>query len=99
MVVFIATIISNMKLMVIETKPDQSKNNSMKLNHTWKTLEIIQNKSETWKILLAIAINFIFSKEPDEEPVTYSMRENIGILIYNKADEAFKKLFESLLHR
>ena len=56
-------------------------------------------KSETWKILLAIAINFISSKDTDEEPVIYSMRENIGILIYNKADEAFKKLFESLLHR
>ena len=56
-----------MKVMAIETKPFKSKN------------IIINNlkKSDTWKIQLTIAINFISSKDIDEERVMHSTSDNI----------------------
>ena len=33
---FRVTVLSNMKVMVIEIKPNQSKNTFVKLNHAWK---------------------------------------------------------------
>ena len=51
-----------------------------------------------WKIQLAIAIYFIFSKDNDEELVMHSRSDNIGFMIYDNADEVIKELFQSLLN-
>ena len=42
---------------------------------------------DTWKIQLAIAINFISSKDTEEEHVMYSMSNNIKFTSYNDANE------------
>ena len=56
----------------------------------------IQN-SDTWKIQLTIAINFIFSKDTEQERVMYSMSDNIKFTSYNEANENVNELLESLL--
>ena len=48
------------------------------------------NKSDTWKIQLAIVNNFISSIENDEERVRYSKCSNIEIMINDEADEVIK---------
>ena len=50
-------------------------------------------KSETWKIQLTLAINFISSEDTGEEHVMYSKSDNIQSMTYNKADEVIKELF------
>ena len=47
-----------------------------------------------WKIQLTIAINFISSKDNDEEHVMYLKNDNKKIKINDKADEVIEKLFE-----
>ena len=63
--------------------------------------EFINNskKSDTWKIQLTIAINFISSKDTDEERVMHLESDNIEIMIYNKAKEVIQELLESLFSR
>ena len=68
--------------MVIETKTYQLKNKPH--------LKDIRNnlkESDTWKIQLKIAINFISSKDTHEERVMHSKRDNIEIMINDKVDE------------
>ena len=62
--------------------------------------DIINNleKSDTWKIQLTTVINFISSKDNDEECVTHSKCNNKEIMINDKADEVIKKVFKSLLN-
>ena len=48
------------------------------------------NKSDTWKIQLAIVNNFISSIENDEERVRRSKCSNIEIMINDEADEVIK---------
>ena len=50
------------------------------------------------KIQLTIAINFISSKDNDEERKMHSKSDNIEIIVCNKADEVIEKLFKSLLN-
>ena len=50
--------------------------------------------SDTWKIQLTIAINFICSKDTNEKCVIHSKSNNIEIMIYKKADEAIQELYE-----
>ena len=53
-----------------------------------------------WKIQLMITINFISSKnDNDEEHVTHSKSDNIERMINDEADEVVKKFFESLKER
>ena len=52
-----------------------------------------------WKIELAIAINFIFPIDNDEERVMQSKNDNIEIMISDKTDEVMKELFDSLKKR
>ena len=53
-----------------------------------------------WKIQLTITINFISSKnDNDEEHVTHSKSDNIERMINDEADEVVKNLFESLKER
>ena len=56
-------------------------------------------KSDTWKILLPIAINFISSKGVDEEHVMYSKSSNIEFMTCNNVNEVVNELFESSLLR
>ena len=63
--------------------------------------DIINNpkKSDTWKIQLSIAINFVSSKDTDEEYAMHSKSDNIEILVNDEADEVIKEIFEQLLNR
>ena len=56
-------------------------------------------KSDIWKIQLIIAINFVSSKENDEECVMHSKSNNITIMINDKADEVVEEILQSLLSR
>ena len=51
-------------------------------------MHIINNfkKSDTWKNQLTKVIDFISSKDADEERVKHSKSDNIKIIIYDKAD-------------
>ena len=73
-----------MKVLVIEIKPYQSIKSYMK--------DIMNNlkKFDTCKSQLTIAINFISSKDTDEERVMHSKSDNIEIIIHDKADEVMK---------
>ena len=51
-----------------------------------------------WKIQITIAINFVSSKNNDEEHVMHSKSDDIEIMINGK-DKVFEKRFKSLLHR
>ena len=56
-------------------------------------------KSDTWKIQLTIAINFISSENVDELHVMHSKSDNIELMPYDNANEVVNELFESLLSR
>ena len=62
---------------------------------------IIKNdkSSGLWKFQLTITINFLSSKDNDEERVMVSMSDNIEIMIYGKADAVIEEIFYSLLKR
>ena len=47
-------------------------------------------KSDTWKTLLIIAINFISFEDREEECVVHSESDNIEITINGRADEVLK---------
>ena len=55
----------------------------------------LQN-SDTWKIQLTIVINFISSKDAEEERVMNSWGNNIKLTSYNDANEKTDEIFESL---
>ena len=55
--------------------------------------------SDTWKIQLTIVINFISSKDVEEERAMHSRSNNIKFTSYNVPDEVFDELFESLRSR
>ena len=63
--------------------------------------DIIINIQEidTWKIQLAIAINFISSKDVDKERIMHLRSDNIEYMSYDNANEIANELFESLLSR
>ena len=49
-------------------------------------------QSDTWKIKLKIAINFMSSKSNRKEGAMHSKSDNIEIMSHNKADKAIKQL-------
>ena len=51
-------------------------------------------KSDTWKIQLTMAINFIFSKENNERRVMYSKNDNIKTFLIIKQTNLQKKIFK-----
>ena len=53
-------------------------------------------KSGTWKVQLTIAINFISSKDADEEQVMHLESNNIELMTYGNANNIVDELFESL---
>ena len=56
-------------------------------------------KSVTWNIRLAVAINFISSKDNDEEQVTHSKSDNKEVMTYDNANKVIEEIFESPLSR
>ena len=48
---------------------------------------------------IKIAINFIYSKDSDEERVMHSKNNNVEIMINDKADEVIEELFQSPFSR
>ena len=56
-------------------------------------------KYDTWKIQLTIAINFISSKDIDEDRVMRSKRDNTEFVSYDDANQVVSELFESLPSR
>ena len=58
----------------------------------------LQN-SDTWKNLLTIAIDFISSKNAEEEPVMHWSSHSVKFTSYNDANEVIDELFESLRSR
>ena len=56
-------------------------------------------KFDTWKNQLTIVINFISSKDVDEDRVIHSKSDNIEFMPYGNANEVVNELFESLLSR
>lgn len=68
------------------------------LNEIEPHLKDIMNnleKPDKWKIQLKMSLNFISSKDTDEEHVLHSNSDNIGIIIYNKPNKAIKEVFKS----
>ena len=55
--------------------------------------------SDTMKIQLTIVINFISSKDIEEERVIYLRSKNIKFMSCNDANEVVGELFESLRSR
>ena len=55
--------------------------------------------SDTWKIQLTMAMNFIFLKDTDEERVMHSKIGNIEIMSSDDPEETVEELFESLLSK
>ena len=56
-------------------------------------------KSDTWKNQLPIAINFVSSKDNDEERIIHPSSHNIQFMIYDNKDKIIEGLFESVLNR
>ena len=94
--ILVIIVVLSTKVMVIKTKHSQSKN-TLKKRYYKSILRGL--KSDTWKILLTIAINFMSSRDNDKKPVMYSKRYDIKTVVSKKTDEVIKELFESLLSR
>ena len=54
---------------------------------------------KTWKIQLIIAIDFVSSRDVQEERVMYSKSNNIKFTSYNDTNEVANELFNSLRSR
>ena len=67
-----------------------------KIEHYLRNIIIDLQNSHTWKIQLTIAINFMSSKDAEEEHVMHSRSDNIKFISYNDANEVVDELFESL---
>ena len=51
------------------------------------------------EIQLTIAVNFISSRDAEEERAMHLNSDNIKFRLYNNANEVFVELFESLISR
>ena len=70
----------------------------MKLSHSWKHHKQ-SSKFDIWKIQLTIAINYISSKDIDEERVMQSKSDNMEIISQDEVDEVIEETFEQSLSR
>ena len=97
-------IINQLKQVIFGSNGDNNKNLSVKenLNKTKPYLkDIITNlqKLGASKVQLTIAVNFISSKDSDEEQVMHSKSDNIEVTAYDNANKVIKEIFESLVSR
>ena len=86
-IILFGIIISNMKVMVIECESNSDKNENLsvkeylnKIKPYLRDMIIDLQKSDTWKVQLAIAIAFVSSKNIDEEHVMHSRSNNIEFM-------------------
>ena len=56
-------------------------------------------KSDRWKVQSTIAINFISSKDNNEEQVMHLKSDNIEVMTYDNSNEVIEEIFESRLSR
>ena len=82
-----------------ESSGDRNKNLSVKeyldkIKAYLGYIAINLQKSDTWKIQLTIAINFISSKDVDEEHVMNSKSNNIEYMLYDNANDPVNEPFE-----
>ena len=87
-----------------ESSSDRNKNLSVKecldKNKPYlRDILINLQKSDTWKIQLTIAINFISSKDVDEKRVMHSKSGNIELMPYDNGNEVVNELSQSLPSR
>ena len=87
-----------------ESNSDKNRNLSLgeylnKIKPYMRNIIIDLQNSDTWKIQLIIVINFISSKDGQEERVMYSRSDNIKFTSYNDANEVVDELFDSLLSK
>ena len=82
-----------MKVMVIETSLEEYLN---KTESYLGNIIIDPQNSDTWKFQLTIAINFISSKDVEEECVMQSRSNNIKATSYNNVNKVVDKVFNSL---
>ena len=89
----------------IEYESNGNKNRKLSLDeYTNKKIEPylrniitdLQN-SDTWKIRLAIAINFISSKDVEEDRVMHSRSDNTKLTFYSHGNGVVDEVFDSLL--
>ena len=85
----------------IEYESNRDKNRNLSIDEYLNEIKpylrniiIDLQKSDTWKIQLTIAINFISSKDPEEERVMHSGNDNIKFTSFNDANEVVDKFFE-----
>ena len=81
--------------MVIETKPYQLKNIITIKSYLQNIINCIR-KTDIWEIQLTTAVNFISSKDNDEERVIHSKGDNIEIMINDKPEDIIEDPFQSL---
>ena len=84
-----------------ESNGDKNRNLSLvkylnKIKPYLRNIIIDLQNYDAWENQLTIAINFIFSKDVEEEHVMDSRSNNIKFTSYNDADEVVDELFESL---
>ena len=81
-----------------ESNGDRNKNLSLeeyldKIRPYLRDIIIDLHESDTWKIQLTIAINFISSKDAGEERVMQSKSDSIEFISYNDTHEVLDKIF------
>ena len=87
-----------------ESNGDKNRNLSLgecfnNFNFYFRNIMIDLQNSDTWKIPLAIANNFISSEDVEEESLMHSTNHNIKLAPYNDVNEVINELFASLLSR
>ena len=87
-----------------ESSGDKNKNLSVKeyldkIKSYLRDIIINLQKSDTWKIQLAISIEFISSKDVDEKRIIHLKSNNKEFMPYDNTNEVVNELFESFLSR
>ena len=95
---------SNDNYIEYESNGDRNRNLSLdeyfsKIEPYLRYITIDLQNSDTWKIQVTIAINFISSRNAEEECVMHSNSKNIKFTSYNDANKVVDELFESLRSR
>ena len=67
-----------------------------KIRHCLSNIIIDLQESNTWKIQLTIAVNFISWKDAEEKRVIYSKSKGMKLMSYNDAFKVVSELFVSL---
>ena len=82
-----------MRVIVLEIKNLSIKEYLNEIKPYLKDIKINRQKSDTWKNQLTLVINFVSSKDVDEEGVMHSKSDNIEFTLYDNANEVLNGLF------